>query len=171
MALKNRSKGEGALNGFVRAMLHAAAYTVLTALACGSVSAKTQKSRIKKREYFWIWLFLCVFAVSGAAIFGGSVNIGECGVAAGNFVLAAAVFIPPERGIVSDLPIPLCVFVSAAGYGINAAALAGGILGLGLAAAAELLLNNQNGERNRHKLKILACVTYIAIGMTELYII
>lgn len=157
---------------FIRAMLHSACYAALAALGCGSVSARTLGNRMKKRRHFRRWLLLCAIAISAAAFLGSSLRIGELGIAAGDFALAAAVaLLPAKGGIVSDFPIPLSVFISSARYGLKTAALAGGLCGLGLAAAAESLLNGQNGEHSRHKLKTLAFVTYIAAGITELCII
>jgi hypothetical protein len=127
------------------------------------------EERSKKRGGLGRWLFLCVLAIAAAALFGGAAGSDKRGEALGDIALSLMIILfPSKRRVFSDIPIPVSVFIATEGYGITAASLAGGFLGLALAAVGELILNPADEKENRSKLKILASVSYAAIGVIGL---
>lgn len=156
---------------FFRATLYTAAYTALSVLATGSAGAAALDTRSKTRGGLGRWLFIVTVMIMLAALVGARCRI-ENGVlpAMGSILLAVAVIMLPTGGrIISAVPIPLAVFFSSAGFSLPVASLIGGFCGLSLAAGAELALGAGGKSFAASKIRVIAAVAFVTLGIMELF--
>lgn len=158
---------------FLRAATYTAGYVFLAGLGSGAAGTAALSGRALRRGDLGRWLFWRILSVMPAAVLAvivrGSPAFYGPVWACGCFAVALFVLFSRRRpGFWSNLLIPLSVFVSSAGFGLPAALMIGGMAGLALAGAAELLLNPGDAPDMNRSLCLFAAAAFAVLGLVHL---
>ena len=153
------------MGAFYRAMLYAAALTILAAFGSGHVSKERLAALARRRGALGMRLCgdvtLMILAVLAAVLCGGF-SVKSAGLLC--FALGTAVLFLSEYPFVEHGAVPGAVFIAMAGAAYPTAVFCGGLAGLGFAAAAELVLNRVPSDEVRGVLRAICGAAFFLTG-------